>query len=102
MIALSLDETKAKKMEVLEELAIDKIISTLKGEGKADEDEVKLAIKSLGIVAKNRQTSTNRASMEFKLAMSIATPEQLRQYITVTYPQIRKAISGKTDEKVVS
>ena len=51
----------------------------------------------LGVVAKNRQTMTNRSAIDFHIASSIADEKQLRNYIATTNPQIQKALAGKAN-----
>ena len=95
MITLQLTVDKAQKLGEAEDLSLDIIKKTLKGEINAENDEVKVAVKMLGIVAKNRQTMTNRSAIEFGMATSIATDGQLKKYVEATNPQIQKALAGK-------
>lgn len=95
MITLQMTANKAKKMDEIEDLSLDTIKSALKGEKDADADEVKVAVKMMGVVAKNRQTMTNRSAIEFGMATSIASDEQLKKYISATSPHIQKALGGK-------
>lgn len=96
MITLQITDAKAKKLDEVEDLALEEIRSALKGETAADDEVVKVAVKTLSMVAKNRQTSSHRAAIEFGMATSIATDEQLKKYIEVTNPQVQKALTGET------
>lgn len=95
MSTLQISEAKAKKLDEIEDLALDTIREALKGEIAADAEEVKIAVKIASIVAKNRQTSTHRSAIEFGMATGIATPEELKKYIEITNPQVTKALTGK-------
>lgn len=95
MNSLNMTESKAKNMSEIEDLSMGTIKKALDGKLSADGEEVKVAVKMMGVVAKNRQTLTNRAAVEFGMARSISTDEQLKKYVAVTSPQIQKAIGGK-------
>lgn len=95
MISLQITEAKAKKLNEVEDLALDTLRSALKGEIASDAAEVKVASTTLSVVAKNRQTTTHSRAIEFGMATSIATPEQLEKYIEATNPQVQKALTGK-------
>jgi len=95
MATLQITEVKAKKMDEVEDLSLDAVKDALKGINPADSEDVKLAIKTLSVVAKNRQTSTHRSALEFGMVSSVATEEQRKKYIAATNPQIQKAIAGK-------
>lgn len=92
---LQINEAKAQKMDAIEDLSLDAIKNALEGNVPADEETVKVAVKMMGVVAKNRQTLTHRGAVEFAMASSIATEQQLKKYIEVTNPQIKKALGGK-------
>ena len=96
MVNLQVTQVKAQKMGELEDLSLETIHKALKGETASDSEEVKISVKVLGIVAKTRQTLTNRTAIEFGMASSIGTEEQLRKYIAVTAPQVQKALTGKS------
>ncbi len=95
MFTLQMTEAKAKKLERVEDLALDAIREALDGTVPADDEKVKVAVKTMSVVAKNRQTSTHRVGIDFGMATSIATDEQLKTYIGATSPHIKKALAGK-------
>lgn len=95
MITLQMTEAKARKLEAVEDLALDVIKDALDETVAADDEKVKVAVKTMSVVAKNRQTSTHRVGIDFGMATSIATDEQLKKYIEVTSPHIKKALTGK-------
>ncbi len=97
MITLKMTEVKAKGLEEIEDLSLVAIKAALKDEINADDDKVKVAVKMMGVVAKNRQTMTNRSAIEFAMATSIATEKQLKKYVEATNPEIKKALGGKTN-----
>lgn len=92
---MSLEITKAKQ-EKLGELE-DKSITMLMGvlDGNPVDDAAKIAMKTLGVVAKNRQTMTAREGIRFAMARLVASPEQLKKYVQSTQPEIKKLTSGK-------
>lgn len=92
---LQMTEEKTKKLDEIEDLALDTIKQALKEEIDSDDERVKVSVKTLGIVAKNRQTSTHRSAIEYGMAANIATPEQLKKYINATNPQIKKTFTKK-------
>jgi hypothetical protein len=81
-------------MEKMEVKAIDIIVDVLDEKREVD-DTAKMAMKTLGVVAKNRQTLTNRQAIGFSMAQSIANESQLKKYISVTNPKVQKALAGK-------
>ncbi len=95
MNSLNMTDAKAKKMSEIEDMSLDTIKKALDGKLSADSDEVKVAVKMMGVVAKNRQTLTNRSAIEFGMAQIIATEAGLKKYVEITSPQIKKAIAGK-------
>ena len=95
MVNLQVTEAKAEKMGELEDMSMAKIKAALQGKAASDSEEVKIAVKVLGIVAKTRQTLTNRSAIEFGMASCIGTEEQLKKYVAVTSPQVQKALTGK-------
>ena len=96
MSTLKITDAAARKMELIEDLALSTIKDVLEGIKGGDSDEAKVAVKMMGVVAKNRQTMTNRSAIEFGMATSIADETQLRKYVKATNPQIHKALgSGK-------
>ncbi len=95
MNSLNMTESKAKNMSDIEDLSMGTIKKALDGKLSADGEEVKVAVKMMGVVAKNRQTLTNRAAVEFGMASSIGSENELKKYIAITHPQIKKALGGK-------
>lgn len=93
----NLDLTKAKiaNLEKLEDVAIRTLMQTLDGEREVD-DKVQVAMKVANMVAKNRQTMTAREGIRFSMAQSIGTNDQLKKYITISQPEVKKALQGKT------
>lgn len=94
MITLQMTKAKAEVLDEVEDLSLVTIKQALKGDLDADDDKVKVAVKMMGVVAKNRQTMTNRSAIEFGMATSIASEEQLRKYVEATNPQIQKALAS--------
>ncbi len=95
MITLNMTEAKASKMSEIEDLSLATIKKALDGTVSADNDEVKVAVKMMGVVAKNRQTLTHRTAIDFNMAFSVADEKQLAKYIEFTNPQIQKAMGVK-------
>lgn len=95
MNTLNMTEAKAGKMSEIEDMSLDVIKKAIKGDIQADEEQVKVAVKMMGVVAKNRQTLTNRSAIEFGMAQVIATEDGLKKYVAASNPQIQKAIGGK-------
>ena len=91
---LDLTQEKADKMSEIENLSLDVIKDALDETINADEEKVKVAVKMLSTVAKNRQTMTNRTAIEFGIAQVVATEKGLKKYVAITNPRIQKAISG--------
>jgi hypothetical protein len=96
MISLQMTEAKAKKLEEVEGLALDVIKGALDDTLAADDEKVKVAVKTMSVVAKNRQTLTHRVAIDFGMATSIASDKEMKKYIENTQPHIRKALTGKT------
>ena len=92
---LDITDAKEKKMDVVEDLAIEVVRRALVGELPADEEQVKLACKTCSVTAKNRQTLTNRKAIESSMAFSIATEAEKKKYIKATHPHVLKALTGK-------
>lgn len=93
MANLQVTEAKAEKLGELEDLSLRKIKEALEGKIASDSEEIKISVKVLGIVAKNRQTLTNRSAIEFGMASYLGSEEQLKKYIAATNPQIQKALN---------
>ena len=94
MNSLDVTQKKADRLEALEELAITTLTEALKDERDVD-DKTQIAMKTLNMIAKNRQTMTAREGIRFSMAQSIGNDDQLKKYIAVTQPQVKKALEGK-------
>ncbi len=92
---LQMTEAKAGMMSEIEDLALAKIKEALNGTTDADAEDVKIAVKVLSTVSKNRQTVMHRDAVEFGMAQFIADEAGMRKYIAATNPQIQKAIGVK-------
>ncbi len=92
MISLPITEKRAKAFDEIESLSLETIKNALNGDLDASDDKVKVAAKMMGVVAKNRQTMTNRSAIEFNMATTIATEAQLEKYIATTMPEVKKAL----------
>jgi len=95
MISLQITEAKAKKLGEVEDLSLGVIKEALNGTLASDDEKVKVAVKMMSAVAKNRQTLTHRVGIDFGMATSIATDKEMRKYIETTSPHIKKALVGK-------
>jgi hypothetical protein len=95
MNTLEMTQLKAERLSEVEDVAIGIVHKALKDELAPDCEAVKLAIKSLSIVAKNRVTVTHSQAIGFGMAQAIGTEKELEQYIAVTNPQVRAALKGK-------
>lgn len=101
MITLQITPQKEAALNAIEDLSMKVVKKALKGEIAPEDIQVKIAVATLSLVAKNRQIATKRASFEFAVAVSTATEDQLAKYIEVTSPKIHKAL-GKSDTIVKS
>ena len=101
MITLQITPQKEAALNAIEDLSMKVVKKALKGEIGPEDDQVKIAVATLSLVAKNRQIATKRDSFEFAVAVSTATEEQLAKYIEVTSPKIHKAL-GKSDTIIES
>ena len=95
---LQMTEAKADMMREIEDLALTKIKEALNGTTDAEGEEVKIAVKVLSTVSKNRQTVLHRDAVEFGMAQFIADEVGMRKYIAATNPQIQKAIGGNASK----
>ena len=93
MANLDVSEQKCKKLNELEDEAIDMLLSALKGNREVDE-EVKLAMKALNVVSKNRQTLSHRQALEFAIARVTMTDAELKKYAEVTSPEVKKLLKS--------
>ena len=93
MTNLDMTEQKCNKMSELEDTAIDMLLSALKGDRDVD-DEVKVAMKALNVVAKNRMTLSHRRGLDFAMARITMTDDELKKYAQVTAPEIKKLLKA--------
>lgn len=93
MAQMELTPQSEQKWTELEQISLDAVRSAIQRGGELDDSE-KAAVKTLGIAAKNRQTSTARAALHFNMASSIADPEELKRYIQTTSPIVVKALTA--------
>ncbi len=94
MNTLKMTEAKEKKMNEIEDMSMEVIQQALSDQISADGDNVKIAVKMMGVVAKNRQTVLHRDAVEFGMAQFIADEVGMKKYLAATNPQIQKAIGS--------
>ena len=92
-MSLEMTESKQEQMGALEDKSIEMLMGVLNG--NPVDDAAKMAMKTLGVVAKNRQTLTAREGIRFAMARMVASPDQLKKYVESTQPEIKKLTSGK-------
>ena len=95
MNSLQMTEAKAGRMNAIEDASMEAIQQALDDKMDADDDKVKIAVKMMGVVAKNRQTVMHRSAVEFGMAQFVTDEAGLQRYLKATQPQIQKAIGGK-------
>lgn len=95
MNTLEMTNEKITKLNKVEDLALDAIRDAFMGTISADSEEAKLAIKTISVVAKNRQTTTHREAINFGMAQIIGSDAELAKYVAATNPQVKKALQGK-------
>ena len=95
MTTLTMTEAKADHMNAIEDASMDIIQQALSGKLDADGDNVKIAVKMMSAVAKNRQTMMHRGAVEFRMVMAIASEAEMKKYLEATNPQIKKALGEK-------
>ena len=95
MSNLDLSKEKIASLEKLEEAAIIVLLDALAPGGEVDE-KAKMAQKVTNTVAKNRQTMTAREGIRFSMAATIGTEADLKRYISVTQPEVKRALAGKS------
>jgi len=95
MNSLQITDSKEDQLNEIEDLSMAKIKGALNGNIASDSDEVIIAVKMMGVVAKNRQTLTHRVAVEFNIASMVGNETELKKYVQVTNPQIQKALAGK-------
>jgi hypothetical protein len=96
MRSLDVSDTKGKKLDEMENTALDILNDFFKGKRDFG-DDVKLAMQSLHVVAKNRQTLTAREGMRFNMVSAITDdPKALKKYVDATSPEIGKLLPGKS------
>ena len=90
-----IDEKRQAAFDKLEKTSIEAVQLAIGRGGDLDDSE-KAAMKALGVVAKNRQTMTNREALKFSMASMVGTPAELKKYIAFSSPDVKKALaSGK-------
>jgi len=95
MKTLDVSEAKAKKLDEMENKALDILNSFFQG-NRDFGDKVKLAMQGLSVVAKNRQTLTAREGLRFNMISTITDdPKTLKKYISATSPEIGKLLPSK-------
>lgn len=94
MANLAISSEKEQKLDKLESSAIE-IMQEVMDDKRDVDDTAKAAVKLLGVVAKNRQTMTAREALGFNMASVISNEKQLKKYVEITNPQIKKAISSR-------
>lgn len=92
MSYLEISETRSQKFDEVEKLALDVLIKALKDGGEIG-DEVTIAVKTLNMVAKNRQTLTAREAIRWSMVQTLDDPIQLKKYIGFSEPEIKKALT---------
>jgi len=92
MASLDLSESRAQELEKLEGTAVNIMQQYLDGK-RAGSDEIKFAMQSLNVVAKNRQTTTARDAMRFNMVSALTDdPKVLKRYVKATQPEIKKLL----------
>ena len=94
MSSLDMSKKKIKALDELETLAI-KTLTEAMNDVRDVDDKVQVAMKVANMVSKNRQTMTAREGIRFSMASSIADEKELKRYIAITQPDIKRALSGK-------
>ena len=94
MSNLDLSEVKSEQMDKLETTAMSVIQDVLEEKREVD-DVAQAAIKTMSMVAKNRQTQTARMGLSWNIAATIGDDEALKKYVEITTPKIKKALAGK-------
>jgi hypothetical protein len=83
--AQQLDDVEAKALKIL-----DKALET-----EQYDDVAKMAMQATSMVAKNRQTQAHAAAIGFGMIQSVGTDAQIKRYVEVTNPQVKRALTGK-------
>jgi len=94
MSSLDMSKQKIEALDELETLAI-KTLTEAMNDVRDVDDKVQVAMKVANMVSKNRQTMTAREGIRFSMASSIADEKELKRYIAITQPDIKRALSGK-------
>jgi len=94
MSSLDMSKKKIEALDELETLAI-KTLTEAMNDVRDVDDKVQVAMKVANMVSKNRQTMTAREGIRFSMASSIADEKELKRYIAITQPDIKRALSGK-------
>jgi len=94
MNSLDLTDVKEEQLDKLETTAIG-ILQDVLDEKRDVDDLAQVAVKTISMVAKNRVTQTARMGLSWNIASTVGDPEQLKRYVEVTTPKIKKALAGK-------
>jgi hypothetical protein len=92
MNALDITEEKAKKMDKLEDSAIDILQEYFDGKRQGGDDVV-AARCVMNFMRGNRQTQTAREALRFNMVTAITEdPKVLKKYVNATQPEIKKLL----------
>jgi len=91
MQALTIPEETNERLLRLEYDALKVLGEVLRGERPMD-DQVKAAQTALGVVAKNRQTMTNRQAIQVAMARTAGTDQEFGNFVRASAPEIWKAM----------
>lgn len=95
MANLDLSKSRAEDMDNLEGSAI-KVMQQFFDGKRQGGDDVKLAMQTMNVVAKNRVTTTAREGMRFNMINAITDdPKILKRYVAASQPEIKKLLPGK-------
>ena len=95
MSSLEVSAKRAEQFDKLEDSSI-RVIQEYFDGTRAGGDEVVTARCMLNIIKGNRQTATVRDALKFNMVMSIANEKERDNYIRITQPEIKKALTGKS------
>lgn len=93
---LEITEAKAKRINEAENLALDVICRALGDKIAADSPKVKIALGTYSVTGKNRQTTTHNVGLGFTMAAETLSPEQLKRYVEVSNPEIKRISQAKS------
>lgn len=90
---LGMTDEKCERLSELEDKAIEIILDALNGHEELG-DRTKLAMTSINVVAKNRQTLSHRRAVEVGVARMAFSDDELKSYLKTTAPEIKKLTSA--------